>query len=409
MSLNPQQVPRETILDIFGVLGISHQDVPHDFLVGGSESTLLDRTQVSDFLQKHFILGTDGTTASFSEDNMFAPVLVGASTVAWGIREGATKTFHVDNRVILKSENRESNSGYRTMEELQMAVCLLKSAKLGSFECTRCPFRDHDCAIKKSKPEPWKWFPGKQGIAFVDLPVEFNFVASMHEGTYTKDFFKHALPHAFEDMKTHGLKIVFITHKAALRPVSDEVISQLDVVIDSMDERAAVLVKKIAAQAKTKAPSIGLLKNLSKQLEDKYFFDFDLLDSWFTGLGMPSPTFKVEPTDLNGNWDELRYHYLTWGYAEKLDGKGLYAPSCWVRAGYTPALSPSDAHLAVCVEMMLGKGHAVSLKLAHTACNLNKGQLVRIYTEQLTKELPVKLQPKLNVKDMNKWSLLKHA
>jgi hypothetical protein len=400
---------KEVVQEVFDSLGIEHANIDEAILAGDREETLLDMERISNLFQHHFLMGTDGTTASFSEDETLAPVLVGASAVAWGIRDIVMKQHTVNNRIIMKGENRESNSGYRTMEELQIAVCILKASKLGYYDCTNCPFRDHDCSIKKLDPEPWNWFPGKEGIALVDLPIEFRFVQSMHEGTYTKQFYQMYLPLAFEDMRTYNLKVIFVTHKATLRSVSDKVISYLDEIIDSMDERATVLVNKIADYVHAKTPSIGVLKELSRMLSTKNFFDFDLLEAWFSDLGTPSPVFSVEPTALNNLWDGLKHHYMTWGYKETSGGKSLYAPSCWVRLGYTPALSPEEAHLAMCIEMYLGKGHPISLTLAHVDCNLNKSQLVQVYTEQFNKDLPVKLRTGLNVKTMNKWRLLKNV
>jgi hypothetical protein len=189
-----------------------------------------------------------------------------------------------------------------------------------------------------------------------------------------------------------------------------EVQSQLDLLIDAMDERAKALVSLISKKLPdVDSTGFWALPALSNRLKQKSFSDFDLLESWFSDIGTPSPIFQVEPSELNDNWDQMRYHYFTWGYKELATESEFFAPSCWVRIGYSPALTPEAAHLATCLEMILGKGHCVSLLLAHTACNERKEIFVKILTEVMNRELPVKQRIGFNVKTMNKWKLMKHV
>nr|MDO8118153.1 hypothetical protein [Candidatus Sigynarchaeota archaeon] len=254
------------------------------------------------------------------------------------------------------------------------------------------------------------WYPGKEGIALVDLPIEFNFVKSMHKGTYTKEYFEENLRLMFKDMAEHELKIIFVTHKTTIKVISEAIYTELDLVINSMDERAHALIDSIGKRLSTNSPvTLTIYAEISKKIKAKGFYDFDLLEPWFTDIASPSPAFLVEPSPLNNDWNQLRYHYFTWGYKENANGKAYYAPSCWVRIGYTPALTPAQAHLVACLEMVLGKGHSISLTLAHTACNEGKDNYVKILTERMNRDLPTKHRLGFNVKTINKWKLMKHA
>lgn len=410
MSIDQIPISRESLLEILQILGIPHETVADTASLGSTERNLLDNSQLKHLVNNYFFMGTDGTSASFSDEDYVAPGIVVGSAVAWGLEGAITKTREITCRYILKQEDRESNSGFRSMLELMLAVCTLKAAKLGKYDCSSCPFRDYQCGAKNQAYPPWEWFEGREGIAFVDLPVEFNFVKSLHKGTYTKDFFEENLRLAFKDMKEHELKIVFVTHKSRLKVVSEVIQTQLDLAINSLSERARSLIDLVSRKMKNLAPaSLDGVARISTMMKSPAFFDFDLLEPFFNDIGTPSPSFQVEPSQLNDQWGDLRSHYFTWGYKEQGNGDMYYAPSCWVRIGYTPALTPELAHMATCLEMILGKGHAISLTLAHTACNEKKDIYIKVLTEKLNKDLPAKHRMGYNVKTINKWKLMKHG
>jgi len=91
-----------------------------------------------------------------------------------------------------------------------------------------------------------------------------------------------------------------------------------------------------------------------------------------------------------------------------VNGSWIYFPSTWVRVGYSPALDPVTAHKIICLEMMLGKGHSVSLTLAHISCNLYKIHGSKLLLEFYNKNRPDKYKLGRSVKDINKWRLMKN-
>jgi hypothetical protein len=56
--------------------------------------------------------------------------------------------------------------------------------------------------------------------------------------------------------------------------------------------------------------------------------------------------------------------------------------------------------------MMLGKGHSISLTLAHLACNLYKEKYLQILPAYLNKNRPDKHKIGFSTKAMNKWRLM---
>lgn len=390
---------------MFGILGIDHRDIAASCKLGGTEKTVLPNEDKLDLINRFCFVGTDGTTSLVEEDDFDTPSLIAASSVVWGVVGGKTEVHPVSNRIVLQGQDRESNSGFRTMLELQQGICLAIAMKRGAFDCTGCPFLDSGCNWVRLGLQPWTWFPRKTPVVVCDLPVEFKFVHNMPKESRTRKFFENQLKRAFQIIKQNNIAVILITHRARIQDVSKEFTSQVDDAIESLDERMKALVTLV----KTKGATYdGNLKNLTLFFEyakDKNFTDYDLLRDWMDAIGKPSPVFNVLPSELNNNWDAMRFHYTTWGYQESANGNKYFAPSCWVRIGYTPALDPATAHKVTMLEMALGKGHSVALTLAHNECNLYKSKHLALLKHQLNKTRPVKQRIGYNVKTMNKTRL----
>jgi len=393
------------LLKMFKILGIEYEDIANSLVLGTTEQSLLSNEDKLEIAGHYCLIGTDGTTGAVAEDDPDAPTLVAASSIVWGVVANETCVQEATNRIVLQGQDRESNSGFRTMLELQQGVCLAIAMERGSFDCSGCPFADYGCTWKRKKLEPWTWFPGKTPVVICDLPVEFKFVTKLPKESPTRKFFETHLKHVFKAMRDNHVRVILVTHRSKIQDVSKEFTSQIDDAIGSLDERAKALIDVIKAKGIKLDGKLKTLAEIFDWAKDKDFTDYDLLESWMDDIGKPSPVFKVLPSDLNNMWGELKFHYVTWGYRELLGLDRFYAQSCWVRIGYTPALDPVVAHKITLLEMALGKGHSIALTMAHNQCNMYKDKHLVLLKQHFNKDKTAKHRIGFSVKTTNKWRL----
>ena len=399
---------KESLMEIFKILKIPYHIWNGKIDLGQTEKTLLPPDGINKLVEKYCFVGTDGTTARASNNEVESPILIGASAVIWGVNNLKSDIVSYDQKFVIEGRDRLSHSSIRTILEIRLVLCVLLARKFKVLYCKNCPFDKSGCQLQTDSYKPWEVFPDKVAVAILDLPVIFAFIKSIP--TLSNEIRKYLLDNLkliFDDIKKYKLPVIFVSHKSKLRAVSQDLASELDDAINSVDNRAKEIINLISEKEDLKKIKLPFLAELSKNLKDKFFTDFDLLEPWIDDIAIPSPIFEVKPDDYNNFWDELKFHYFTWGYKELIEGEWIYIPSSWIRIGYSPALTPELAHQIICLEMILGKSHSISLTMAHTCCNMYKEVLLSIILSFYNKNKPDKHKLGRNVKDITKWRLMK--
>lgn len=398
---------KEEVSKILDILGIPREEWNSKLNLGKTEKQILSQEDIKKIIQDFCFVGSDGTTARISENDSDTPIIVSGSVVIWGTEDNKTNTISYDNRMVIPGFNRLSHSTLRTILELRAALCVLLTRNLKTTRCHKCPFNNYGCQWQHKEFMPWKHFNGKKAVAIFDLPVIFSFVKSLPTiDKENRDFLLKNIQLCFEDIKEFKLPVLFVSQKSVLRVVSDELTSELDAAINSLDTRAKALLDMISETTNPSVSTLPTLVNLSREIKEKYFTDYDLLTEWLENIGSPSPIFNVRPAEYNNHWKDLKFHYFSWGYQEFYSGDWVYFPSSWIRIGYSPALTPLMAHYIICLDMVLGMGHSISLTLAHTACNMHKHYHSKILIEYYNEKRPDKYKLGTNLKNINKWRLM---
>ena len=409
MVLSDLTFAKEKVQEICDILEIPYFELNGDIALGSTERNLLNNEDLNELTEKFCFIGVDGTTTRISDDAE-SPTQVSISDVVWGIQNMRTHTIKYDQRIVYEARELLDKSSVRTILEVKSVICLMLARKFKRYNCKDCPINKQGCQWQENKPMVWEEFPEKVAVGILDLPVIFAFIKALPQlDKKNREFLLSNLQKCFDDIKNHELPVIFVSQRSTLKVVSDDLISELDNAINSIDTRAKALIDLIRNISKDKTIKLPALVELRNKMEEKFFTDYDLLEDWLGDIARPTPVFNVKPAEYNNNWDGLKFHYLSWGYKELINGSWVYFPSTWVRVGYSPALSPSTAHKIICLEMMLGKGHSVSLTLAHISCNLYKKHGSKLLLEFYNKTRPDKYKLGRNVKDINKWRLMKNG
>lgn len=409
MELKDIKFTKKNVQEICDILEIPYSELNGTIKLGTTEKTLLTNDDMKDLIEQYCFIGVDGTTARISDDAE-SPTQVSVSNILWGIRDNRTYTVTYDQRIVFEARTLLEKSSVRTILEIMSIICLLIARKFKRYRCTECPFNKGGCQWQDADIKPWEEFLDKTAVAILDLPVIFTFIKALPQLDKTnREFLLSNLQKCFENIKSYELPVVFVSQRSTLKVVSEDLTSELDNAINSIDTKAKALLDLIVDIVKDKnlsSKELPLLVDLRNKMNDKYFTDYDLLNTWLGDIALPTLIFNVKPAEYNNLWGGLKFHYLSWGYKELINGSWVYFPSTWVRIGYSPALDPATAHKIICLEMMLGSGHSISLTLAHLACNLYKKHSSKLLLEVYNKNLPTKYKLGKNVKNINKWRLM---
>lgn len=409
MELKDLIFTKENVKEICNILEIPYSEFDSTFRLGTTERTLLANEDMKKLIEQYCFIGVDGTTAKISNDAE-SPTLVNVSNILWGIRDNRTHTVTYDQRIVFEARDLLEKSSVRTILEIKSVICIQLARKFKRFKCANCPLNKGGCQWQDAYMAPWEEFPDKTAVALLDLPVIFAFIKALPQlDKVNREFLLSNLQQCFDDIKSYKLPVIFISQRSTLKVVSEDLTSELDNAINSIDTKAKALLDLIVEMVKDRNKSsmeLPLLVDLRNKMDDKFFTDYDLLNAWLGDIALPTPIFNVRPAEYNNHWDGLKFHYLSWGYKELINGSRVYIPSTWVRIGYSPALDPGTVHKIICLEMMLGKGHSLSLTLAHLACNLYKKHSSKLLKEYYNKNRPDKYKLGRNIKDLNKWRLM---
>jgi hypothetical protein len=410
MSKNLVNISKTDLKDFFKIINLPCDDFGDNLKLGDHERTVLSRNDLHELVSKYCFFGVDGTTAKLSDEDSRSPYYVSVSVVGWHQDGKTSKTKKFNQRILVDRSKYFDDSTIRTILEMQSIVCILKARKSGSTDCTNCPFKTFGCNwVHKLQDFP-KVFGDKIGVGIVDLPVN---IPSMLKGLPildpdNREFVVKNIKAVFTEIREQNLPIIFVQHKARVNLIGKKIISELDKMLNDISMNLSTVKSKVSILMKSAKSDVTGVNDIRKLFGEKHYTDFLLLNTWFNQIGIPSPSFNVDPVDENGNWDKLKFHYLTWGYTEKIGGINVYLPSCWVRVGYTPALTPEIAHKIVCLEMMLDNGHPISLWLAHTECNSHRDSLITLLREYINKNSPDFQKIGYDVKSINKSRLFQN-
>lgn len=401
---------QKNLEELLDILKIPFVEWNGTLSLGKTESELLSNDELLKISETFCFIGSDGTTAKIAKNEADSPTYISASLIMWGVDSIETKTYEFNQRLVIDHTRILSHSTIRTVLEIRSALCILISRKFKSRRCEDCPFDRSGCQWQNDNFKPWQYFTNKRLVAILDLPVIFAFIKTLPTlDSDNRDYLLTNLRKCFENIRKYELPVIFVSQKSTLKIVIENLASELDEAINSIDNRAKSLLELIAESQKAELNSISLpiLVEIRNRMKNKFFSDYDLLEKWLEGIATPSPVFIVKPSEYNNDWGDLKFHYLTWGYQELYNNELIYFPSSWIRIGYSPALTPVEAHKIFCIDMILGKGHSISLTMAHTACNMYKRSYTRVLIDFYNESRPEKYKLGKNIKDLNKWRFMK--
>ncbi|KKN15202.1 hypothetical protein LCGC14_0988420 [marine sediment metagenome] len=401
---------RENLEELLDILKIPFVEWNGSLTLGKTESGLLSNDELLKISETFCFIGSDGTTAKVAKNEPDSPTYISAGLIMWGIDNNETKTYEFNQRLVIDHTKILSHSTIRTILEIRTALCILISRKFKSRRCANCPFDQSGCQWQNDSFKPWQYFTDKRLVAILDLPVIFTFIKTMPTlDSDNRDYLLTNIRKSFEDIRKYELPVIFVSQKSTLKNVIKDLASELDEAINSIDNRAKSLLELIteSQEVELTSNSLPILVEIRNQMKNKFFSDYDLLEKWLEGIATPSPVFNVKPSEYNNDWGDLKFHYLTWGYQEFYNNEWIYFPSSWLRIGYSPALTSVEAHKIFCIDMILGKGHSISLTMAHTACNMYKRSYTSVLIDFYNKDRPEKYKLGKNIKNMNKWRFIK--
>lgn len=403
---------QKKLKELLTILEISYLEWNGSLRLGRTEKELLSNNELIELSEQFCYLGSDGTTAKVARNEAGSPTYISGSLVLWGLNGVETNVYEYSQKIVIDHSNIFSHSTIRTVLEIRAALCILISRKFKSRRCSECPFNALGCQWQNEGFRPWEHFNGKQLVAILDLPIIFTFIKTLPTlDADNRDFLLTNIKTCFSDIRRYDLPVIFVSQKSTLKNVVDDLASELDESINSIDVKAKSLLNLINEGQSSISLKKGLpiLAEISSKMRYKYFSDYDLLEDWLSNIASPSPIFQVKPSLYNNDWEELKFHYFTWGYQEYYENKWVYFPSTWVRIGYSPTLTPAQAHYIACLDMILGKGHSISLTMAHTACNMFKDNYTKLLVDFYNEKRPEKYKLGKNIKDLNKWRFMKNG
>jgi len=311
MVLNDLPFTKEKVQEICNILDIPYSEINGRITLGSTERTLLSNEDINELTENFCFIGVDGTTTRISDDAE-TPTQVSISNVLWGIREMQTHTINYDQRIVYEARELLDKSSVRTILEIKTVICLLLARKFKKYKCEGCLINQQGCQWQEYKSGIWDEFPDKVAVGILDLPVIFAFIKALPQlDKRNREFLLSNLQKCFDDIKNHNLPVIFISQRSTLKVVSEDLTSELDNAINSIDTRAKALLELIGDIFKDKAIKLPALVELRNMMEEKYFTDYDLLGDWLRDIALPTPVFNVKPAEYNNKWDSLKFHYLS--------------------------------------------------------------------------------------------------
>ncbi len=390
---------KQIIGQILEICGVKFDLFPQSFQLNSTPNDVLTQDQINNIINKFSIIGIDGTAGELSPGDSYSPIWLSVAAVEYDINEIRKYT----NQFLMDPSYGLSYSTIRTAMELRSLICLLKAKKFKRFDCDQCPLQQFGCTWPLNSSKPWDNCSKKTSIGIFDLPVSFAFIKIIPTlNEENRNFLLETINYVFREIQKHNLPVIFITQKQMITTVIQEITNEFDRAINLQRESRQIL-EWVQTLLKEEEIKLHQLQNLKSKIKKENITDFDFFEQYFTSIGQPSPVFKLNPSEYTNYWDEIKFHYFSWGYNENTPHGEQYIITSWSRIGYSPAISSEDAQLVILYDQFLGGGHPLSLLMAHSTCNFNRSKILHTLRSHYNSTAPPNRQLGYNLKEITKW------
>ena len=324
-------------------------------------------------------ISTDGTTIDTQEYTRTVG-LNATTNLIWGPE--------FDDHIILK-KYRESNyeipsmiSVERVQQELVTTVCILRAIKSGNLLCNDCPISKNNCIIKSHRKRLID-LENFNPVGLLDLTIDFSFIKMQKFISQpAKDLILNTVKWVYRQIREYNLDIIFITHGSRDKRFMYEIKTDIDYMFKrtgEFDKKLLDEIKNFCMGIKNKNIFPEIQSALQKFIKNfkpisEIFTDFDLFRNYFNNKGNTTPLFQIiDPKALDYyEGVDTAYFLTTWGYYEIVDNSLRYIPLDDIKIGFPLNNNSEFLYKLFLFDTALGKGHSLSLTLAHGIVSPNR-------------------------------------
>ncbi|MFX1294268.1 MAG: hypothetical protein ACFFD2_05345 [Promethearchaeota archaeon] len=360
-------------------------------------------------LQEVIFISTDGTTINTQEFSRIVGLNATANLI-WGpelrrptiVKKYKESKYHIPSMISVE----------RIQMELVTTTCVLRTIRTGKLHCQDCPISKNNCMIQQHK-KTLKDLNDFRPVALLDLTIDFSFIKKQQFiSPEAKTLILNTVKWVYQQIREYNLEMIFITHGSRDKRFMYEIKSD----IDFMFRRSGEFDKKILQEIKkfyTNTKDLdefshikGILQSFNKSFRfiSENFTDFDLFRKSFTDKGNSTPLFQILDPNALEYYEgvDAAYRLTTWGYHEIIDESYQYVPLDDIKIGFPLNSDPDFLYDAFLFDTALGRGHSLSLALAHSI--ISPGRNTRNLIAQILADLN---QIPKTLKTIQKWRFFK--
>ncbi|NHI92045.1 MAG: hypothetical protein EAX96_06040 [Candidatus Lokiarchaeota archaeon] len=300
----------------------------------------------------------------------------------------------------------------RIQQELITPICILTTIKTGELPCKDCPILKNNC-ILKSKKNILRDLTNFRAIGILDLTIDFSFIKKQaHVSPQAKNLILNTVKWVYRQIRDNNLEIIFITHGSRDKRFMYEIKNDIDYMFKRSGEFDTKLIEEIKKYCENNRndDKFSSIRNTLRDFVRDFkvishnYTDFDLFRSYFNKKGNSTPLFQIKDPNSLEYYEgvETGYMLTTWGYFELIDNKFLYVPLDDIKVGFPLNSDPEFLYKLFLFDTALGKGHSLSLTLAHTL--ISPGRKTRELLSQILADLH---QIPKSLKNIQKWRFMK--
>jgi len=296
----------------------------------------------------------------------------------------------------------------RIQQELVTTICVLRTIKSGNLICTNCPISKNNCLIKGHRIS-LQDLGNFRPIGLLDLTIDFSFIKKQQfVSQQAKKIILNTVKWAYRQIKDYELELLFITHGSRDKRFIYEIKNDIDYMFKRSGDFDKKLLDSIRefCQTTKKMDKFPAIKNTLRQFNKNFksisynFTDFDLFRSSFNSKGNTTPLFQILDPNALEYYEGVNtvYFLTTWGYHEVVNGDYQYVPLDDIKVGFPLGAESEFLYHAFLFDTALGKGHSLSLTLAHAL--ISPSRRSRIAIAQFLADLN---QIPKSLKSIQKW------
>ncbi|MFX1450359.1 MAG: hypothetical protein ACFFCM_05930 [Promethearchaeota archaeon] len=374
-----------------------------------SDDSIIEKILSEIKLNDILFVSTDGSSINTQEYTRTVGLNATANLI-WGPE--------FDTPIIIK-KYRESEfripsliSTERIQQELITPICILTTIKSGDLPCQDCPIVKNNC-ILKSKKSILQKLSNFRAIGLLDLTIDFSFIKKQNFiSPQAKDLILNTVKWIYRQIRDFNLEIIFITHGSRDKRFMYEIKNDIDYMFRRSGEFDTKLLEEIKKYCENNQDSKKFLliqdslRNFVKNFKtiSYNYTDFDLFRSYFNKKGNSTPLFQIKDPNALEYYEgvETGYMLTTWGYFESIGNKFQYVPLDDIKVGFPLNSDSKFLYKLFLFDTALGKGHSLSLTLAHTL--ISPGRTTRELLSQILADLH---QIPKSLKNIQKWRFMK--